>query len=298
MRIGAHARGLTFEEIAANVGADRAAGFSSVWFSDGVGMDPLTLIGAVGLAVRDIELGTAVVRTWPRHPMVLAQQALTTNALIGGRLALGIGPSHQPAIESGWGLSFDRPIGHLRDYLSILLPLVDGKRVDFDGERHSAHGELRIDDGVGLPVLVAALGPQMLRLAGRLAAGTVTAMAGPRTLATHICPTIREAAEGAGRPSPRVVAALSVCVTQDVERARERAERGTRQMAALPSYAALVEREGGPALLAGDEDDLDEAVAALEAAGVTDLLPMSIARPETDDGDRTAAWIGRALARQ
>lgn len=298
MRIGAHARGLTFEEIAANVAADRAAGYSSVWFSDGVGMDPLTLIGAVGRAEPGIELGTGVVRTWPRHPMVLAQQALTTNALIGGRLALGIGPSHKPAVESGWGLSFDRPISHLRDYLSILLPLVAGERVDFDGERHSAHGELRIGGGVGLPVLIAALGPQMLRLAGRMAAGTITTMAGPRTLTADICPTILEAAAGAGRPTPRVVAALSVCVTHDVLTARERAARGTRQMAAFPSYAALVEREGGPALLAGDEDDLDEAVAALVAAGVTDLLPRSIARPETDDGDRTAAWIGRALARQ
>jgi F420-dependent oxidoreductase-like protein len=288
---------MTFDEIAAHVEAARAAGYSSVWFSDGVGMDPLTLIGAVGRAVPDIELGTAVVRTLPRHPMILAQQALTTNALTGDRLTLGIGPSHKPTVESRWGLSFDRPIADLRDYLSILVPLVEGNTVDFDGTRHSGHGEFHIGDGVGLSVLVAALGPQMLRLAGRQAAGTVTTMAGPRTLTAHICPTIRDAAAGAGRPEPRIVSTLSVCVTSDPVGARQRAERGAQRMAALPSYAALLEREGGPALLAGDEDQLDESVAGLEAAGVTDLLPISIAQRGTDDAARTAAWIDRLLAR-
>jgi hypothetical protein len=135
----------------------------------------------------------------------------------------------------------------------------------------------------------------MLRLSGRRADGTVTTMAGPRTLAGVICPIIREAAERAGRPEPRVVSTLSVCATDDVAAARERAERGARRMASLPSYAALLEREGGPALLTGGENDLDEAVAGLEAAGVTDLLPVSIARPGTDDAERTAAWIGRLL---
>jgi len=288
---------VTFAEIAANVEANRAGGYSSVWFSDGIGMDPLTLIGALGRSVPDIELGTAVVRTLPRHPMTLAQQALTANALIGGRLALGIGPSHKPAVESGWGLSFDKPISRLREYLAILCPLVAGQAVDYHGERHSAVGELRIEGGPGFPVLVAALGPQMLRLSGRLADGTVTTMAGPRTLVGDICPTIREAAERHGRPVPRVVSTLSVCVTDDVGAARERAERGVRRMASLPSYAALLEREGGPALLAGGEDDLDEAVAALDRAGVTDLLPISIAQRGTDDAERTASWLRLLLAR-
>jgi 5,10-methylenetetrahydromethanopterin reductase len=295
VRIGAHARGMTFEEIAGNVEADRAAGYSSVWFSDGVGMDPLTLIGAVGQRVPGIELGTAVVRTLPRHPMILAQQALTVNALSVGRLTLGIGPSHKPAVESGWGLPFDKPIADMRDYLSILGPLVAGRAVDYDGERHSAHGELRIDGGAGLPVLVAALGPQMLRLTGRMAGGTVTAMAGPRTLTRFICPTIREAAERAGRPEPRVVSTLSLCVTDDPATARQRALRGVQAMASMPSYAALLEREGGPPLLAGSEDDLDEALAGLAAAGVTDLLPMSIAKRGTDDEARTESWIGSLL---
>jgi F420-dependent oxidoreductase-like protein len=289
---------LTLEDITANVEADRAAGFSSVWFSDGIGMDPLTLIAALGQKVTGIGFGTAVVRTLPRHPMILAQQALTANTLVGGRLTLGIGPSHRPAVESGWGLSFDKPIANMRDYLLILRPLLAGAPVDHRGEHHAAHGDLHVEGGPGVPVLVAALAPQMLRLSGRLADGTVTTMAGPRTLISHICPVIRDAASRAGRPEPRVVSTLSVCVTDDIDAARARALRGAERMASLPSYAALLEREGGPALLAGSEDDLDEAVAGLEDVGLTDLLPISIARRGTDDDDRTTAWITRQLGQQ
>ena len=224
--------------------------------------------------------------------MILAQQALTANALVGGRLTLGVGPSHRPAVEAAWGLPFEKPIARLRDYLSVLLPLLSGETVDFDGTYYTAHGDLRIQEGTGVSVLIAALGPQMLRLAGRLTDGTITTMAGPRTLVDHICPTIREAADRAGRPPPRVVSTLSLCVTDDVDAARARAEEGARRMATMPSYAALLEREGGPALLAGSEDDLDEAVARLEVAGVTDLIARSIARRHTEDDHRTAAWIG------
>jgi F420-dependent oxidoreductase-like protein len=297
VKIGSHGRGVTLQEISENVEADRAAGYSSVWFSDGVGMDPLTLIAALGQKVGGIELGTAVVRTLPRHPMILAQQALTANAVIGGRLTLGIGPSHRPAVEAGWGLSFDKPIAKMRDYLSVLRPLLAGQPVDFEGQHHAARGELHIEGGPKVPILVAALGPQMLRLSGRLADGTVTTMAGPRTLTSHICPTIRAAAEAAGRAEPRVVATLSVCVTDDIAAARSRAERGARRLASMPSYAALLHREGGPALLTGSEDDLDEALAKLERAGVTDLLPISIARRGSDDDARTAAWISCHLCR-
>jgi F420-dependent oxidoreductase-like protein len=225
--------------------------------------------------------------------MILAQQALTTNALIGGRLILGVGPSHRPAVERAWGLSFEKPIGRMREYLSILLPLLSGETVEFEGTYYTAQGELRIQDGTGVSVLIAALGPQMLRLAGHLTDGTITTMAGPRTLVSHICPIIREAADRAGRPPPRVVSTLSLCVTNDVESARARAEQGARRMAAMPSYATLLEREGGPPLLAGSENELDEAVAGLERAGVTDLLAVSIARRDTEDDTRTAAWISR-----
>ncbi len=290
-------RGMTIDEIIASVENSRAAGYASVWLTDGAGMEPLTVFAAVGRVVPGIELGTAVVRTLPRHPMALAQQALTVSALTQGRLALGIGPSHQPAIEAGWGLSFDRPIAHMRDYLSVLVPLVRDGRVAYRGDLVSAVGELHVTDADPCPVLVGALGPQMLRLAGRMADGTVTFMTGPRTLASFTCPTILEAAERAGRPRPRIVALVAVCVTDQVDAARARAEAVIGRMAELPSYAAMLAREGGPALVAGRAAEVEDTLGTLDGAGVTDLIPIRIAKRASDDAVRTEAFLQELLTR-
>jgi F420-dependent oxidoreductase-like protein len=282
---------MTIDEIIDHVAAAHAAGYRSMWLTDGVGMEPLTTLAVVGRAVPDIELGTAVVRTLPRHPMMLAQHALTVNALIGGRLILGIGPSHRPAMESSWGLSFERPVATMRDYLSVLTPVIDHASVAYDGEIFAAHGQFHVSGGSPCPVLVGALGPQMLRLAGRLADGTVTFMTGPRTLVEFTCPTIRAAADRAGRPRPRVVSVVAICVTDDPGAARVRAEEVAGRMAELPSYAAMLRREGGPAVIAGPEDQVRETLADLEAAGVTDLVPTQVARRGSDDNLRTAAFV-------
>jgi F420-dependent oxidoreductase-like protein len=295
VRIGTLIRGMTIDEIAVNVDGYREAGYTSAWLTDGIGMDALTTLAVVGRSVGGIELGTAVVRTFPRHPMALAQQALTVNASTGGRLTLGIGPSHRPSVEESWGLSFDRPVRHIREYLSVLVPLVRDGAVAFDGETLSAHGALHVEGVTPIPVLVGALGPQMLRLAGTLADGTITFMTGPRTLAGFTCPTIRAAAERAGRPEPRVVALLRVCVTDDVEAAGARAEQLSASMARLPSYAAMAAREGGPVLIAGDEDVVAGRLAALEAAGVTDLVPIPLARRGSNDEARTSAFVASLL---
>jgi F420-dependent oxidoreductase-like protein len=249
------------------------------------------------MAVPGIELGTAVVRTYPRHPMALAQQALTVNAMTGHRLTLGIGPSHRPSIEGTWGLSFDRPVRHVREYLSVLQPLLAGEAVDVSGETLSAHGELHVRDGAPVPVLLGALGPRMLALAGERTEGTVTVMAGPRTLAGHVCPAVAGAAERAGRPRPRVVAMLAVCVTGDPEAARARAVEVAGPMAALASYAELLRREGGPALLTGTEDEVDRQLQELDRAGVTDLVPTRIARRGTEEQRRTDDYVAGLLAR-
>jgi F420-dependent oxidoreductase-like protein len=203
-------RGMTIDEIIENVHHDREEGCTSVWLTDAAGMEPLTTLAVVGRAVPDIELGTAVVRTLPRHPMALAQHAMTVNAIVGGRLALGIGPSHRPAIEQGWGLSFDRPIARMRDYLTVLGSLVRDGTVSYESQTVVARGELHIESSGQFPLLVAALGPQMLRLAGATADGTITVMVGPRTLREFTCPTIIGAAAQAGRTRPRIVAFLSV----------------------------------------------------------------------------------------
>jgi 5,10-methylenetetrahydromethanopterin reductase len=293
MRIGAMIRGMTIDEIIENVHRDREEGYTSVWLTDAAGMEPLTTLAVVGRAIPDIELGTAVVRTLPRHPMALAQQAMTVNSIVGGRLALGIGPSHRPTVERGWGLSFDRPIARMRDYLSVLASLMRDGTVSYEGQTVSAHGELHIENSGQFPLLVAALGPQMLRLAGRMADGTITFMVGPRTLRGFTCPTIIEAAAAADRPRPRIVALLSVCVTADIEAITHRAQRAAERSSAMPSYAAMLKREGGPPLIAGTESEVEEAIGVLEEAGVTDLVPVRVARSDSDDERRTTGLLRR-----
>jgi 5,10-methylenetetrahydromethanopterin reductase len=296
MRFGALIRGMTIDEIVENVTSYRRAGYTSAWLTDGSGMEPLTVLAAIGRVVPEIELGTAVVRTFPRHPMALAQQALTVNAMIEGRLTLGIGPSHQVSVEQSWGLSFERPVRHVREYLSVLGPLLAGRSVSFDGETLAAHGAINVQGGPPVPVLVGALGPRMLDLAGEMADGAVTFMTGPRTLADHTCPTIQAAAARVSRAQPRIVALLSVCVTDDVEAARARAEKVAGSMAQLPSYAAMLRREGGPALVAGSEDTLVREILALGVAGVTDLVPVPVAKRGSEDDRRTSAFLSDLLA--
>ena len=297
MRIGTLIEGSTIEEITDHVSNARLAGRTSAWLTDGVGFEPLTILALVARVVPDIELGTAVVRTYPRHPMALAQHALTANAAMGHRLVLGIGPSHPQHIEGQWGLSYDRVIRHVREFLSVLMPLVTEGSVDFSGEVYSAHGSLQIDDGRPCRVLIGALGERMLELAGTRANGTVTFMTGPKTLQTFTCPTLRAAAEGADRPKPRVVSMLPIVVTDDVESARTRLTTGLERMAAAPAYAAAIAREGGLPLVAGNEEQVTEALEALVVAGVTDFVPTRVARRGSEDEARTAALL-RSLAQR
>ena len=248
-------------------------GFPSFWMPQIFGMDALTAIAVAAKNVPNIRVGTSVIPTYPRHPMVLAQQALTTQSVIDGRLELGIGLSHQPVVEGMWGISFDKPVRHMSDYLSILTPLLNGRRVSFAGESITGRGEITPPPADAPPVLVAALGPQMLRLAGRLADGTITWMTGPETIRTLTAPTISEAAEEAGRPAPQVAMGLPVCVTSDVDAARERADRDYAIYGQLPSYRAMLDREGAatPADVAiiGDAGEVADRIRTLADCGVT-----------------------------
>ncbi|MCG5214810.1 LLM class F420-dependent oxidoreductase [Streptosporangium sp. KLBMP 9127] len=251
-------------------------GFPSAWISNIFGLDALTALAVAGNQVPGIELGTAVVPTYPRHPAVLAQQALTVNTALGGRLALGIGLSHKVVIEDLYGYSFERPARHMREYLSVLVPLLRGEKVEFTGETLSSRVGLNAPGTGDMPVLVAALGPRMLKLAGELADGTVLWMTGPNTVAGHIAPAITTAAREAGRPAPRIVCALPVYVTDDVDAARERATKVFAGYGDLPSYRAMLDREGaaGPAdvALVGDEESVAAQVEELAGAGVTDFV--------------------------
>jgi F420-dependent oxidoreductase-like protein len=207
--------------------------------------------------------------------MMLAGQALTTQAAIGNRLLLGIGLSHQIVVENMWGYSFDKPARHMREYLDALLPLLRGESVAVNGATLTAMGAVSVPGATAPPVFLAALAPRMLHLAGAVADGTVTWMVGPRTLADHIVPAITAAAEGAGRPAPRVAVGLPVCVSDDVERARENAAQTFSIYNTLPSYRAMLDKEGadGPADVAivGDETEVAKAVLALADDGATDF---------------------------
>jgi 5,10-methylenetetrahydromethanopterin reductase len=273
-------------------------GFASAWVSNIFGLDALTALAVAGSQVPGIELGTAVVPTYPRHPAVLAQQALTTATALDGRLTLGIGLSHKIVIEDMYGYSFDRPARHMREYLSILLPLLDGEQVAFDGETMRAGIGLTTPRPARVPVLLAALGPQMLRLAGQRTDGTVLWMTGPATVRDYIVPTIRQAAEAAGRPSPRVVCLLPVCVTDDPDGARARANRVFSIYGLLPSYRAMLDKEGaqepGDIALTGDENAVAGQIGELAEAGVTDFVAAQFSRG--DDAERTRALLKSLLS--
>jgi F420-dependent oxidoreductase-like protein len=237
------------------------------------------------------------VPTWPRHPSVLAAQALTTQVASGGRLVLGVGLSHQVVVESMWGYRFEQPVEHLRDYLAALLPLLRGEAADVRSDRLTAVGSVDVPGAGPVPVLVAALGPMMLELAGTLTDGTITWMTGPATLRELTLPAITAAAERAGRPAPTVVASLPVCVTDDVAAARERAARAFAVYGQLPSYRAMLDREGasGPADLAvvGDEATVRAAIEELDAVGVTDFAAAEFGAGE--ERDRTRALLQAML---
>lgn len=277
----------SIDDVVRDTATAHEQGFATYWVPQIFGWDALTLLAVVGRETEGIELGTSVVPTYPRHPAMLAAQALTTQAACQGRFTLGIGLSHQPVIEMMFGMSFDKPVRHLREYLDILMPLVDGKPVAASGETLSAQLALSIPEPQPVPVLVAALGPQMLKLAGTRTAGTITWMTGPRTIETLTAPGLRDAAQGAGNPEPRIAAGVPVCVTDDVAAARDRAARVFAVYGQLPSYRAMLDREGleGPADLAviGDEDTVRARLGEFAAAGVTDLAANEFG---ADDGER------------
>jgi 5,10-methylenetetrahydromethanopterin reductase len=265
----------TLEQIVEEARSAESQGFAGFWVSQIFGHDALTVLAVVGREVPRIELGTGVVPTFPRHPMMLAQQSLTVNAATSGRFALGIGLSHKLVVEDMWGLSYDKPVRHLREYLSVLMPLLDGSNVAFDGDEFQVHAGVSIQ-GIPRPgVFVAALGEQMLRVTGTLADGTVTWCTGPETLRTHIVPTLNAAAEAAGRPTPRVVTALPVCVTDDKAGAVARAAELFQVYGFLPSYRAMLDKEGaaGPqdVAIVGGEAEVGDRIRALADVGVTDF---------------------------
>ncbi|MEZ5169673.1 MAG: TIGR03564 family F420-dependent LLM class oxidoreductase [Acidimicrobiia bacterium] len=289
MNIGILGRAGSLEDQLAHATGAEADGFASWALPQIMAEDALTTLAVAGTRTDRITLGTAVVPVYGRHPANLAMQATTVNAATGGRLLLGIGLSHQVMIEGVFGISFDKPVGYLSEYLDILLPAMAGEVVDVEGDRNSFHGATQ-PVAAAPPVVVAALGPQMLRLAGQRTDGTITWMTGRRTLGDHTVPTITQAAAEAGRPAPRIIVGLPVCVTDDVDGARARANELFAIYGELPSYRAMLDREGaespGDVAIIGAEESVVDQIQALAGEGVTDFGASEFAT-NADEAART-----------
>ena len=274
-------------------------GFDSYWSPQVAGTDALTLLALAGGRTSRIEIGTAVVPIFQRHPTALAQQALTTQAATDGRLALGIGLSHKPSVEDRMGLSFDRPALRMLEYLTVLRELVQEGQTRFSGETLSVSATVQVPSGSPFPILIAALGPRMLKIAGELSDGTITWMVGPRTLRDHIAPRINAAASAADRPAPRICAGVPVCVTDDPAEARSRAAETFQRYGSLPSYRRMLELEGTtePADVAvvGDEASVERQLREYADGGATDLL--AVVFPGEPDEDASTARTRDLLKR-
>ncbi len=265
-----------------------AAGLDNVWLANIFSFDAISTLAIIGREVPRIGLGTAVTPTYPRHPTAIAQQALTTAAATDNRFTLGIGLSHQIVIENMLGFSYDKPAKHMREYLEVLMPLARGETVNFNGEQYRVNGvTLEIPGADRMPVVIAALGPVMLKIAGELADGTNTWMVGPNTMANHIAP-------GLGRDDATIVGGVPVVLTTKVDEAREQIAKDLVIYGQLPSYRAMLDREGaeGPVDIAivGDENTLRGEIKRFEDAGVTDF---NAAIMDVEDGayDRTLEFL-------
>lgn len=255
-------------------------GFSSLWMATIYGHDGLTALAAIARETSTIELGTAVVASFPRHPMAMAQQALTVAEVSGDRFTLGLGLSHKYVIEEEMGLSYEKPVGHMRDYLSVMMPLLNGAAVNYQSQNYRVNTQLMFENTGNVPVLIAAMGPAMLKLAGKLSDGTTLWLVGPKTLEAHIVPTISEAAATAGRASPRIVAGVPIVLTKNITEAKKVIGDALGMYGSIPSYRAMLDREGmsGPEDVAilGDESELRDQLQALRDIGVTDFNAVVI----------------------
>jgi F420-dependent oxidoreductase-like protein len=272
-------------------------GFSSLWLANINAFDALTALTVIGRETEKIALGSGVVPTFPRHPFALAQQAMSAQAATGNRLLLGIGLSHKIVIENMLGLSWDKPYSHMREYLAVLAPLIQSGRVEFSGQEYRVNTMLKVQGAEPCPILVAALAPKMLALAGQVADGTVTWMTGPKTVREHVAPRITKAAREAGRPDPRVVVTLPVAVSDDVAAARQAAAKRYAVYGTLPSYRAMLDREGaqgpGDVVIVGDEAAVARQLDAIRDAGASDFVaaPFPVGQDRQASLERTRAAL-------
>jgi len=276
MRIGLNGGASSIDKMIELAQRAEADGFSSLWYPSAVAGDPVTPMALIGRSTSSIELGTSVLQTYTAHPLLEANRAAAA-ALVMGRpgFTLGLGPSHAPVIEGMLGMSYARPGQHTEEYISIVAALLRGETVDVSGQELSLHGSQMASPAQPVQLLVAALGPRLLRVAGSLTDGTILWMANARSIESHVAPHLRAAAAAAGRPAPRIVAGLPVTVHDDVTEAREAVARQFAIYGQLPNYQRILAHGGisGPAeaAIVGDEASVADQLQSLFDAGATDV---------------------------
>lgn len=296
MRIGLTGGASSVEKMIAQAQRAEADGFSSLWYASVVGGDPLVAMAIAGRETTAIELGTAVLQTYPCHPLLQANRVASAVAAMGRPgFTLGIGPSHEPLIRGVYGLSYDHPGRSTEEYVRIVAALLRGEVVNVHGQDWSAHSAGRaVAPAHRVPVLVAALGPRLLRVAGELADGAVLWMAPARAIETHIAPKLHAAAWAAGRPAPRIVAGLPVAVHDDQSEARSAAAATSTAYAAMQNYQRILHIGGAssPAQVAvvGNEASVRAQLKSLVDAGATDIWAAVFAV-----GDDKAGSVRRTM---
>lgn len=272
----------TIEDIVERARSLREAGITALWASQILGPDTLTTLAIVARDLPGLDVGTGVIPVQPRHPTMLAAQARTVQGAMSGHLSLGVGLSHQVVVEGRWGMSFERPGTYMREYLTVLAPMLRGEPVNSHGERISAMttGALGPANVTPPSLLVAALGPRLLEMAGTLTDGTVLWMTGPRTIQSHIAPLITRAAQESGRGNPRIVCSLPIAVTRNRGATSDQVNAALAVYPTLPSYAAMMQREGAnsPAdvSLLGSRSEVRAALDEIAAAGASEFSAVLV----------------------
>ena len=300
MRIGIYGgnvrRGRPLTSLVEEIVEKESEGYVSYWMPQVHMFDALTMIALAGPQTSTIEMGTAVVPSYPRHPNALAQQAATVNSLTGGRLVLGVGPSHAPGIEA-LGLKYDRPAQHMREYVSVLKALTTEGQVDHQGDMYQIRTSIAVPDASPFPIVMSALAPLMLKAAAEVADGTVTWMVGQKTIAENTVPRITKAAADAGRETPRVIVGLPVCVHDDKEQAIARANQVFGHYYSLPNYRRQLDNEGlssaGEIAVVGNENDVESQLQSFFDAGATEVLASVF--PAGDDSRGSFARTNELL---
>ncbi|PXX62437.1 F420-dependent oxidoreductase-like protein [Nocardia tenerifensis] len=276
-----------------------AAGLSSLWFGQTFTHDSAVLSAVVGREVPELEVGTSAIPISARHPLLIAGQAQTAQAATHGRFTLGLALGTQAFTEPVFGVSYDRPIARLREILIALRDVFDTGTVDFHGETLTAVAPLPAAVAgarPAVPILVAAMGPQALRVTGEFADGTLPFLVGPQALAEHVVAPITEAAARAGRPAPRIAVMVPGVVTADVDGARAAAERQTAFYNDIPSYRRIIELSGASRaadlVVIGDEQTIADRVAEYFEAGATDVLFAQTDLTTPADEQRTWQLLG------